>query len=356
MLEKLSQVATRYRDLNEQLSDPAVIGRRNEFQKLSREAAGLSEIVKIYEKYQKVMTDIDESTALLKDEDPDIRAMANEDLSSLKEQRVEFENQLKVLLLPKDPNDAKDVILEIRSGTGGDEAALFAGDLFRMYLSYAESKRWKVELMNESVGSQGGYKEVIVSISGTEVFSQLKYESGVHRVQRVPDTETQGRVHTSACTVAVLPEAEDVEVEISDADIRVDVFRAGGPGGQCVNTTDSAVRLTHKETGLVVICQDEKSQHKNKAKALKVLRARLYDKMLDEQQSEIAEERRAMVKSGDRSEKIRTYNFPQDRLTDHRIGLTLHNLPKLLAGELDDLVTSLRTYFQAEALKGGSAD
>ena len=355
MLDKLAQVAERYQELNQQLSDPSVISQRNTFQKLAREAAALAKVVEVYEKYQKLLGEIDENTELLDDDDDDIRAMASEELNALKAQKPELEKQLELLLLPKDPNDEKDIILEIRSGTGGDEAALFAGNLFRMYLQFAESKRWKVDLLNTSIGSQGGYKEVIAAISGTEVYSHLKYESGVHRVQRVPDTETQGRVHTSACTVAVLPEAEEVEVDIADQDIRIDVYRASGPGGQCVNTTDSAVRITHNPTGLVVTCQDEKSQHKNKAKALKVLRARLYDLMLAEQQSEIGEERRAMVKSGDRSEKIRTYNFPQDRLTDHRIGLTLHNLPKILSGELDELVTALRTHYQAEALKGDKA-
>ena len=352
MLDKLAQVAERYQELNQQLSDPAIISQRNTFQELSREAANLAKVVEVYEKYQKLLNEILENTELLEDNDSEIRAMANEELAELKAKKPDIEKQLELLLLPKDPNDEKDIILEIRSGTGGDEAALFAGNLFRMYLQFAESKRWKVDVLNTSMGSQGGYKEVVASISGTEVYSQLKYESGVHRVQRVPDTETQGRVHTSACTVAVLPEAEEVEVDIADQDIRIDVYRASGPGGQCVNTTDSAVRITHNPTGLVVTCQDEKSQHKNKAKALKVLRARLYDLMLAEQQSEIAEERSSMVKSGDRSEKIRTYNFPQDRLTDHRIGLTLHNLPKILSGEIDELVTSLRTYYQAEALKG----
>ncbi len=352
MLEKLEEVASRYEDLNGQLADPEVIAKRDTFLKLSKERAQLAEVVETYHRYQKLRADLDESSELLKDSDADIRAMATEDVERLKSELKTTEAQLEILLLPKDPNDEKDVILEIRSGTGGDEAALFAGDLFRMYLHFAETKRWKVEVMNESAGSQGGYKEVIASIGGNSVFSQLKYESGVHRVQRVPDTETQGRIHTSACTVAVLPEAEEVEVQIADAELRVDVFRASGPGGQSVNTTDSAVRLTHKPSGLVVICQDEKSQHKNKAKALRVLRSRLYDKMLDEQQSAIAEERRAMVGSGDRSEKIRTYNFPQDRMTDHRIGVTLHNLPKVMAGGIEEMITALRTHFQAEALKG----
>lgn len=354
MLEKLVEVAQRHEELTVQLADPAVIGNRNKFQKLAKERSELDEVVEAYHVYKNLSAELEESKALRDDGDPDIRSMAEEEISRLTGQIAETEKKLELLLLPKDPNDEKNVILEIRSGTGGDEAALFAGQLFRMYLHFAEELRWKVEIMTESLGSQGGYKEVIANISGDAVFSKLKYESGVHRVQRVPETETQGRIHTSACTVAVLPEVEDVEVHIEDKDLRIDVFRASGPGGQCVNTTDSAVRITHKPTDLVVICQDEKSQHKNKAKAMKVLRARLFDLLLAEQQSEIAEERRSMVKSGDRSEKIRTYNFPQDRLTDHRIGLTMHNLPKILAGGLGDLVTALRTHFQAEALKGNS--
>lgn len=354
MLHKLVEVAERYEALNEQLADPAVISNRKKFQDLARERSELADVVAAFHEHQKTEAELEESRQLLDDGDPDIRRMAADEVDRLQTELEQSEERLQILLLPKDPNDGKDVILEVRSGTGGDEAALFAGDLFRMYLHYAERHRWKVEILSESLGSQGGYKEVVANISGDNVYSQLKYESGVHRVQRVPETESQGRIHTSACTVAVLPEAEEVEVDIEPGELRIDVFRAGGPGGQCVNTTDSAVRITHIPSGLVVICQDEKSQHKNKAKAMKVLRARLYDRLLDEQQSEIARERRGMVKSGDRSEKIRTYNFPQDRLTDHRIGLTVHNLPKLLQGELDELVSSVRAHFQAEALKGGS--
>ncbi|MFH1808371.1 MAG: peptide chain release factor 1 [Pseudomonadota bacterium] len=356
MFEKLEQVAQRYNELTDKLSDPAVIARRQEFQTLAKERAQLAEVVETYQIYRKLQGDLEGAQQLLEDSDRDIRAMARDDVERLEAEQEALTAKLEVLLLPRDPNDDKNVILEIRSGTGGDEAALFAGDLFRMYLHYAETHRWKTEVMTESLGAQGGYKEIIVAISGDQVYSQLKYESGVHRVQRVPDTETQGRIHTSAATVAVLPEADEVEVRLEDKDLRIDVFRAGGPGGQCVNTTDSAVRITHIPTGTVVICQDEKSQHKNKAKALKVLRARIYETMLGEQQDAIAEERRAMVKSGDRSDKIRTYNFPQDRVTDHRIGLTMHNLPKIMQGDIEELVTSLRTHFQAEALKHNSAD
>jgi len=351
MLDKLQEVAQRYEALTSRLSDPAVIGNRAEFQKVAKERAGLVDLVETYRQYLKLQTNLEASRALLGDSDPEMRALAADESKQLALAIDEAKQRLQVLLLPRDPNDEKNVILEVRSGTGGDEAALFAGELFRMYLRFAENQRWKVEIITESAGAMGGYKEAIANISGDNVYSQLKYESGVHRVQRVPETEAQGRIHTSAATVAVLPEADEVEVHIEDKDLRIDVFRAGGPGGQCVNTTDSAVRVTYLPTNTVVICQDEKSQHKNKAKALKVLRARLYDHMLAEQQDAIAKERRAMVKSGDRSDKIRTYNFPQDRCTDHRIGLTLHNLPKIMQGDLGELVTSLRTHFQTEALQ-----
>lgn len=352
MFEKLEEVVHRHEHLTEQLSDPKVIADRGAFQRLAKESSSLEEVVQAYRNYRRFQSELEEARSLVAEDDAEMRAMAEEEIDRLEPLLEETRSRIELLLLPKDPNDDKDVILEVRSGTGGDEAALFAGDLLRMYLHFAEVQRWKIELMSESLGSQGGYKEAIVSIIGDGVYAKLKYESGVHRVQRVPETETQGRIHTSACTVAVLPEAEDVEVHIEERELRIDVFRAGGPGGQCVNTTDSAVRITHIPSGLVVICQDEKSQHKNKAKALKVLRARLYDRLLEEQQNEIAEERRAMVKSGDRSEKIRTYNFPQDRVTDHRIGRTFHNLPKLMQGDLDELITAVRTFFQAEALKG----
>jgi peptide chain release factor 1 len=285
--------------------------------------------------------------------DEDIKELAKNEMPALKNEMEELEKRLKILLLPKDPRDEKSVILEIRAGTGGEEAALFAADLFRMYSRFAEKNGWKVEMMNHSPTGLGGLKEVVVLIEGIGAYSRLKYEGGVHRVQRIPATESQGRIHTSAVTVAVLPEAEEVEIEIKPDDLRIDVYRSSGPGGQSVNTTDSAVRVTHIPSGLVVTCQDEKSQHKNKAKALKILRSRLLDQAVQEQQQEIAKTRKNMVGSGDRSERIRTYNFPQNRVTDHRIGLTLHRLEQIMEGEIDDMIEALNTHFQAEALKEG---
>lgn len=349
MRDKLCGIKERYHAILDKLSGHGLD--QASMLKLNKERAQIQPIVEAYDELESSEAELNDNNELLKDPDPDMRAMAKEEIDRLRIVIEELNERIKVLLLPKDPLDEKNVILEIRGGTGGDEAALFAGELFNMYARYAEIKRWKVELMSSSEGTKGGYKEITVTISGNEVYSYLKYEAGVHRVQRVPETETQGRVHTSACTVAVLPEAEEIDVKIEEKDIRVDVFRAGGPGGQSVNTTDSAVRITHLPSGLVVQCQDEKSQLKNKAKAMKVLRARLYDKMQEEIDKERAAERRDMVKSGDRSEKIRTYNFPQDRCTDHRVGLTVYNLPKLFAGELDDLIVKIRTHFQAEALK-----
>ena len=356
MLNKLDELEKRFEQLNTELADPEVAADQNRLRELGKEHSELEKVVATYRQLKKVKDDLASSEELAADEsDKELLELAKEEIGLLSKEREELEAELQVLLLPKDPNDSKNVILEIRSGTGGDEAALFAGELYRMYLRYAESHGWKVEVMSASEGTKGGYKEIIALLEGTDVYSSLKFESGVHRVQRVPETESQGRVHTSAVTVAVLPEADDVEIDISESELRIDVYRSSGPGGQSVNTTDSAVRLTHVPTGLVVTCQDEKSQHKNKAKALKILRSRLLDQKQAEQNAEQAAARKDMVKSGDRSEKIRTYNFPQDRVTDHRISLTMHNLPKLLQGELEDIVVALRTAHQAEALKGAES-
>lgn len=356
MQGRMAGLVERYEELNCLLADPDVLADNQRYRKLAKEHADLHEVVDCFGKWSECTTQLADARVLLgESDDPEMRDLAREEVDSLEQQLEELSQTLQVLLLPKDPNDDKDIILEVRAGTGGDEASLFAGDLFRMYQRYCEERKWKMDIMHASAGSVGGFKEVIASVEGQGVFAELKFESGVHRVQRVPSTESQGRIHTSAVTVAVLPEAEDVEINLPEKDLRIDVFRSSGPGGQSVNTTDSAVRITHLPTGLVVSCQDEKSQHKNKAKAIKILRARLYDRMLAEQQAEISEARRAMVRSGDRSEKIRTYNFPQDRVTDHRIGLTLHNLPSILAGDLGTLLTGLRTWYKTEALKGESS-
>ncbi len=350
--DRLRNLEKQYLDLEERLADPEVIRAQDIYQKLMKEHSDLAPLVQAYRRYQHLDKELAASQSLLREEaDEDLKAMAREDIQSLKEQIGQVEEDLRVLLLPKDPNDDKNVLLEIRAGTGGEEAALFAADLYRMYTRLAERRGWKLEVMSHSTTGLGGLKEVIALISGDRVYSRLKYESGTHRVQRVPETESQGRIHTSAVTVAVLPEAEDVDVHISPEELRVDVYRSSGPGGQSVNTTDSAVRITHLPTGLVVTCQDEKSQHKNKAKAMKVLQARLFDLKQQEQQRQIAQERRTQVGSGDRSERIRTYNFPQGRITDHRIGLTLYRLESILDGDLDELLNGLTSHYRAQALQ-----
>jgi|UniRef100_A0A7C3V4B5 peptide chain release factor 1 len=351
-IDKLENLEKQYLDLEQRLADPEVIRAQDIYQKLMKEHAELAPLIQAFRRYRQLQKELAESQSLLKEEsDEELKNMAREEIQSLKEQLLQVEEDLRVLLLPKDPNDDKNVILEIRAGTGGEEAALFAADLYRMYSRLAERKGWRIEILSHSATGLGGFKEIIALISGDRVYSQLKFESGTHRVQRVPETESQGRIHTSAVTVAVLPEAEDVDVQINPEELRVDVFRSSGPGGQSVNTTDSAVRITHLPTGLVVTCQDEKSQHKNKAKALKVLKARLLDLKQQEQQRQIAQERKAMVGSGDRSERIRTYNFPQGRITDHRIGLTLHRLPEILEGEMDELIQALITHYRTQALQ-----
>ncbi len=354
MFQKLDEVEKRYGELEQLLADPKVLGNPKEMQKLARERAEISKLVEAYRVYKKVSEEIKETHDLLLESDEEMRELAKFELQSLKERQAVLEQEIKVLLLPKDPRDDKNIFLEIRAGTGGEEAALFAADLFRMYAKYAEINRWRVEVVSQNSTGLGGFKEIIALFEGKGVYSRLKYESGVHRVQRVPVTEASGRIHTSAVTVAVLPEADEVEVEINPNDLRIDVFRSSGPGGQSVNTTDSAVRVTHIPTGMVVTCQDEKSQHKNKAKALKVLRARLLDQLIEEQRSEISEERKSQVGSGERSERVRTYNFPQNRITDHRLGLTLYRLDSILEGDLGELADSLNTHFQAEALKSRS--
>jgi peptide chain release factor 1 len=351
MFSKLNGVEERFGQLESLLSDPAVLQDRDAYQKYAREHAELAEIVAAYREYKGIDQELDESLELLKDNDPEIKSLAKEEIDRLGEKKEQLEVELKQLLIPKDPLDAKNVILEIRAGTGGDEAGLFANDLYKMYNRYAEDRNWKIEVMDHHATGVGGLKEIVALIKGKGVYSRLKYESGTHRVQRVPVTETQGRIHTSAVTVAVLPEAEEVEVHIDPGELRVDVFRSTGPGGQSVNTTDSAVRITHLPTGLVVTCQDEKSQHKNKAKALKVLRSRLLDQVVQERNAQRSEQRKSQVGSGDRSERIRTYNFPQGRVTDHRIGLTLYKLDTVLQGEVDEIIDALVTHYQSQALQ-----
>jgi len=347
MFSSLEDVVDRFREVEGLLSDPAVISDQKRYRELTKEHSDLSEVVAVYGQYKQVCGDIEGNRELLQDSDPEMKELAKAELPELEEQQASLEEQLKLLMLPKDPNDDKNIILEIRAGTGGDEAALFAADLFRMYSRYADRNRWKVEMMSASETDGGGFKEVVAMVSGERVYSRLKFESGTHRVQRVPDTETQGRIHTSACTVAVLPEAEDVDIEINNSDLRIDLYRASGAGGQHVNKTESAVRLTHIPTGVVVACQDESSQHKNKAKALKVLKSRIYDQMQAEQNAAMAADRKNQVGSGDRSERIRTYNYPQGRCTDHRIGLTLYKLDAIMQGDVDEVIEALITDQQA---------
>jgi len=351
MIKRLESVEKRFIELEKELSDPDVVSDLENYRELAKEHSDLDPVVRIFRQYLELERELHDNEELLEDTDEDIQELAREEIAEIKQKVKKTEEELKSLLVPRDPNDEKNVILEIRAGTGGDEAALFVADLFRMYSRYAEQNSWKVEVLSSHSTGIGGFKEIILAVDGKGAYSRLKFESGVHRVQRVPVTESQGRIHTSAITVAVLPEAEEVDVAIDPFDLRVDVYRSSGPGGQSVNTTDSAVRITHLPTGLVVTCQDEKSQHKNKAKAMKVLRSRLLDVMRREQEEKIAEDRRIQVGSGDRSERIRTYNFPQNRLTDHRINLTLYKLESILHGELDQVIDPLVTNFRAEALK-----
>ena len=348
---RMASLERRYEEVSSLLGQPDVIAKRGEFAKLSREHADLEELVQAWRELVKLREDRAQAEAMMAEGDAEMRALAREELDELEGKIGELEQRIKILLLPKDPNDARNVMLEIRGGTGGDEAALFAGDLFRMYSRFAERRGWKLEILSATEGTSGGFKEVIALVQGKGVYSVLKYESGVHRVQRVPATEAAGRIHTSAATVVALPEAEEIDLKINETELRFDVFRSSGPGGQSVNTTDSAVRVTHLPTNLVVVCQDEKSQHKNKAKALTILRSRLLELEREKQEASERDQRRTLVKSGDRSEKIRTYNFPQDRVTDHRIGLTKHNLPAVMDGDLAELIDAVRAHFQALLLE-----
>jgi peptide chain release factor 1 len=352
MEEKLEHLKQRYEELQELIADPDIHKDPGRYKELMQEHSHLSELVAVYDEYEETRQALAETRELVEGEkDPDMKAMAREELESLEEKEAKLENRLKLLLVPKDPLDGKDTIVEIRAGTGGDEASLFAADLYRMYSRYAEKHNWKIEVMDQSPTEVGGFKEIVFSVAGKNVYGTLKYESGVHRVQRVPTTESGGRIHTSAVTVAVLPEAQDTDIQLSNEDLRIDVFRSSGPGGQSVNTTDSAVRITHIPTGTVVSCQDEKSQHKNKAKALRVLKARLYEAEEQRKRAERASARKSQIGSGDRSERIRTYNFPQNRLTDHRINLTLYKLDQVMQGELDEAVEALKLTDREESLK-----
>lgn len=351
MYNKLEEIEDRYNELTRLLSQPEIVQRQEEYQRLAKEFSELEKTVSLYREYKKIAIELEENKNLLKESDEEIRRLAKEEIGQLQEKRAGVERTLKIAFLPRDPNDEKNIFLEIRAGTGGEEASLFAADLFRMYARYSELRNWKIDIASQNETGVGGLKEIIALIEGQGAYSQLKYESGVHRVQRVPTTESQGRVHTSAVTVAVLPEADEIEANIDPGELRIDFYRSSGPGGQSVNTTDSAVRITHIPTGLVVTCQDEKSQHKNRAKALRVLRSKFLDLQRLEQQIEISEKRRSMVGTGDRSERIRTYNFPQNRVTDHRIGMTLYKLDEILGGNIQEIIEALATYFQAEALK-----
>ena len=352
MLDKIEELERRFLELEALLSDPVVISNQAEFRKFSREHSDLLPLVEVYRRYRKVLAEIEENQELLAD--PEMKDMAAEELNSLQEEKERLDSEIRLLLLPKDPNDSRNVILEIRAGTGGDESALFAGDLFRMYSRFAEKNRWRVEMLSCSESERGGYKEVIAAIEGSDVYAKLKYESGTHRVQRVPETEAQGRIHTSACTVAIMAEAEDVDIDIRPEDLKIDVYRSSGAGGQHVNTTDSAVRITHLPTGTVVACQEERSQIKNRAKAMKVLKTRILDSIAQEQNARMAADRKSQVGSGDRSERIRTYNFPQGRMTDHRIGLTLYKLDMIMQGDINEITDALRAHYQMEALKAQS--
>lgn len=352
MIDKLENIDKKYQELERKLSDPDIIAKPQIYRALAKEEAELSEVVNTYRRYKKVLSDIESAEKVLSESnDKEMIDLAQEELGGLNEQRQQLEENLKILLIPKVLQDSYNAVVEIRAGTGGDEAGLFAGDLFRMYQHFAENKGWKLEVLSSHPQGIGGFREVIFSLSGKDVYGVMKYEAGVHRVQRVPTTETNGRIHTSAASVAVLPEAEDIDIDIDPNELRIDVFRSSGPGGQSVNTTDSAVRITHIPTGMVVTCQDEKSQHKNKAKALKVLRARLYEKALDEEQSKLSLQRRSMVSTGDRSAKVRTYNFPQNRVTDHRIGLTVYQLEEVLQGNVEEFIEKLQLADRSEKLK-----